>query len=171
MGEYAKYNAQNVLDNVNRCIEELEILNNTEGGRDYDRTRFKLVRRVKDGRSGYRAVFAYKMSSVYDELSIFDWWLETLSMSQLKQMKKFLEHAIGLGFRGYACFKVGVAHCAHGMWVHAVESEDGYSPDGDVLYHSFRSGDNYYAACLNGQWIDKHINFRELRAEVMGVTA
>ena len=90
---------------------------------------------------------------IYSALSIFDWWNEKLSLSQLKQMKNFLNTAIKLGFTGYVCFKVGAAGCSHGMWAHKEETTDGYSPDGDVLFHSFRSGDNYWDMQLDGEWM------------------
>ena len=95
----------------------------------------------------------YLIREVYPELSIFDWWNDYLSLSQLKKMKRFLETAIKLGFTGYACFKVGAKYCSHGMWAFKNESEDGYSPDGDCIFHSFRSGDNYWDAELNGEWM------------------
>lgn len=101
---------------------------------------------------GYSAKL--RIEDVCDELSIFDWWNETLSLTQLKQMKKFLEVAGKLGYNGYVCFKVGAAYCAHGMWAYKKESTTGYSPDGEVLYHSFRNGDNYYDCELpNGKWM------------------
>lgn len=89
------------------------------------------------------------------QLGIFDWWNEWLSLSQLKQMKKFLETAIALGYTGYVCFKVGAAGCSHGMWAYKKDSEDGYSPkDGGCLHHSFRSGDNYYDLQFeDGKWL------------------
>ena len=160
MGEYAKYNAQAVLDRVNALIAELETVENTNW--DYRRIRRMSSRKVLgryDGRYTYKykSTYAFKIGAVYDELSIFDWWNETLSMSQLKQMKKFIEQAIELGFTGYVCFKVGAAGCSHGMWAHMEESTNGYSPDGDVLFHSFRSGDNYWNMLLNGEWMNETI--------------
>lgn len=96
----------------------------------------------------------WRINDVCDRLSIFDWWNEYLSVSQLKQMRKFLETAITMGYTGYVCFKVGAAGCSHGMWVHKQESEDGYSPDGECLHHSFRSGDNYWDVQLpDGRWL------------------
>ena len=56
-----------------------------------------------------------KIRDVYDELSIFDWWPETLPISRMKQMQSFLKNAIRLGFTGYVCFKVGASGCANGM--------------------------------------------------------
>lgn len=95
-----------------------------------------------------------RIDSVYNQLGIFDWWNDYISVSQLKQMKKFLEKAIENGFEGYVCFKVGAKYCAHGMWAHEKESTTGYSPDGACLYHSFRSGDNYWdMRDDNGVWM------------------
>lgn len=96
----------------------------------------------------------HRIADVCDELSIFDWWNEYLSVSQLKQMQKFLKVAEELGYNGYVCFNVGAAGCSHGMWAYKAESANGYSPDGECLFHSFRSGDNYYDAELaDGRWI------------------
>lgn len=83
----------------------------------------------------------------YDRLSIFDWWNETLSISQLKDMKKFIEEAIKLGYTGYVCFKVGAAGCSNGMWAYKEpRREDGYAPDGAFIYKSFVSTYNYWSA-------------------------
>ena len=76
-------------------------------------------------------------------------------------MKKFLETSILLGFDGYACFKVGAKYCSHGMWSHKEKSTDGYSPDGDCLFHSFRCGDNYWDAELNGEWLHRKYATKE----------
>lgn len=96
----------------------------------------------------------WRIYSVCNELSIFDWWNEYLSISQLKQMRKFLETAITMGYTGYVCFKVGAKYCANGMWAHKQESEDGYSPDGECLYHSFVSGANDWDIKLaDGTWL------------------
>lgn len=80
----------------------------------------------------------YRIREVYGNFGIFDWWNEYLSVTQLKQMKSFLEKAISLGFTGYVCFKVGASGCSNGMWAHKAESTTGYSPDGTCLYHKFR---------------------------------
>ena len=87
----------------------------------------------------------FKIDDVYEELSIFDWWVDTLSKSRLKDMKKFLEEAIKLGYTGYVCFKVGATGCSNGMWAHKNESTDGYSPDGEFLYKSFTPAYNYWS--------------------------
>ena len=96
---------------------------------------------------------AVKIRDVCDELSIFDWWDETLTISRMKQMRTFLKNAIRLGFTGYVCFKVGASGCANGMWAHKESSTDGYSPDGDVLYRSFTPDYTYWSAQINGKWI------------------
>lgn len=144
-----KKNAQEILVNVNKCIEELEGINSwMELGAHNGRI-------VEKGYSGKN--FRFNIFKICDELSIFDWFDDYLSLSQLKQMKKFLETAIDLGFTGYVCFKVGAKYCAHGMWAHKKDSVDGHSPDGDVLFHSFRSGDNYFDMKLNDIWMhDKY---------------
>ena len=144
MADYTNKNAQAILNNINACIEELEGIQGWWQLKDHNG-------RITE--KGYSGKFRFVIDKVYGELSIFDWWNEDLSLSQLKQMKKFLETAISLGFTGYVCFKVGAKYCSHGMWAHKAESTTGYSPDGDVLFHSFRSGDNYYDMCLNDEWM------------------
>lgn len=115
----------------------------------------------------------YEIRKVYGDLSIFDWWNDHLSVSQLKQMQKFLKVAEELGYNGYVCFKVGAAGCSHGMWAHKKETTDGYSPDGECLFHSFRSGENYYDAELaDGTWMHEkydgkyEFTLKEVRAEI-----
>lgn len=132
-------NAKAVLDNVNMYIERLE----TESG------------------YGYRPYLL--ISKVCEDLEIFDWWNESLSLSQLKKMKKFLEQSIALDFDGYVCFKVGAKGCSHGMWAHKEESVNGYSPDCDCLFHSFRAGDNYWNAKLNGEWHHDDMNYKAVK--------
>jgi len=99
----------------------------------------------------------WQVREVYRELGIFDWWRDDLSMSNLREMRKFLVTAISLGYGGYVCFKVGAAGCSHGMWAHRLESDTGYSPsEGGCLYHSFRAGDNYWGVRLNdGTWDER----------------
>ena len=142
MTDYRSKNAYEVLNKVERYISLLEV---AKSGKGYD---FKGGMTLK----GYTGV-AYCISAVYDNLSIFDWWNEDLSLAQLKSMRRFLKQSIKLGFTGYVCFKVGAAGCAHGMWAFKNQSTDGYSPDGDCLYHSFRSGDNYWDGQINGVWM------------------
>ena len=95
---------------------------------------------------------------VYDELSIFDWWPENLTVSHLKQMRSFLREAIKLGYTGYVCFKVGASGCANGMWAYKEDGkadEDGYvhSPDGDAIYRSFTPDYTYWSFCKDGKWL------------------
>ena len=95
---------------------------------------------------------------IYDELSIFDWWPENLTVSHLKQMRSFLKEAIKLGYNGYVCFKVGASGCANGMWAY---KEDGkpdekgyvYSPDGDAIYRSFSPDYTYWSYYKDGKWL------------------
>jgi hypothetical protein len=84
---------------------------------------------------------------VYDDLSIFDWWPERLTISHMKQMRTFLKEAIKLGYTGYVCFKVGASGCANGMWASKAESTNGYSPKGETLYRSFTPDYTYYGFC------------------------
>ena len=142
-------NAKECLINVENLISELEAADNYMGPSDFSKMNWKGGKRV------------FMISAVYNECGIFDWWNETLSMSQLKQMRSFLKQAIKLGFNGYVCFKVGAKYCSHGMWAHKEESGDGYSPEGDVLFHSFRSGDNYYDMKLNDVWMHEKYKTEE----------
>lgn len=120
---YKEWNAQNVLDKVEAYIRILE---------------------AKQKRITWRRV-AFRMWDVCHDLSIFDWWVDELSMSRLKEMRTFLREAIKLGFNGYVCFKVGATGCANGMWAHKAESVNGYSPDDcDFLYKSFTPAYNYW---------------------------
>lgn len=146
MADYTNKNAAAVLTQVQAHIAELmEAKKRPSWDLGYKRYSIK-------GWSESATVM-FKISDVYKELSIFDWWNETLSVGQLKQMETFLKQAIKLGFTGYVCFKVGAKGCSHGMWAHKEESTNGYSPEGDVLFHSFTSGDNYFDMQLNGKWM------------------
>ena len=95
--------------------------------------------------------FSRNMRDVYDELSIFDWWTERLSVSQMKQMRTFLKNAIKMGYKGYVCFKVGASGCANGMWAHKAPTTDGYSPESDFLYRSFTPDYTYWSANVSGK--------------------
>ena len=125
---------------------------------------------IADGEA-YKESFGWSKNwnirNVYKDLGIFDWWSDKLSVTQLKQMRKFLETAEKLGFNGYVCFKVGMAGCAHGMWAHKAESTTGYSPDGECLYHSFRSGDNYWDYCNeDNKWMGNEKRYGFTLADV-----
>lgn len=91
----------------------------------------------------------YRMNDIYHRTGIFDWFKDYLTITDLKQMRSFLNNALKLGFEGYVCFKVGATGCANGMWAHKNESTNGYSPDGDYLYRSFTSEYTYYAVCID----------------------
>lgn len=93
-----------------------------------------------------------RMYEVYADLSIFDWWVDILTVTRMKQMRSFLKEAIKLGYTGYVCFKVGATGCANGMWAHKRESEDGYSPDGDCLYRSFTPAYVRWDFRIRGVW-------------------
>ena len=115
--DYSNHNAEEVLKYVNLYIGHIEAGN------------FKRFR-IRD--------VAY-------ELSIFGWWNDYLSKSQLMDMRKFLNEAIKLGYTGYVCFKVGATGCANGMWANKEESTNGFSPKGECLYKSFTPEYNYWA--------------------------
>lgn len=85
----------------------------------------------------YNCRFGLEIRKVYKELSIFDWWKNSLSLTDLKNMYSFLNNAIDLGYDGYVCFKVGVTGCTNGMWAHKELSTNGYSPDTDFIFRSF----------------------------------
>lgn len=147
-----KNNAKEILNNVNKAIEELENAKSMNWS-DFSQTYFfKRDSRIKEF-GWHPNSRRFNISSVCDELSIFDWWNDSLSLSQLKEMQSFLKNAIKLGFTGYVCFKVGASGCSHGMWAHKNESTTGFSPDGDVLFHSFRSGDNFWDMKLGDEWM------------------
>lgn len=94
---------------------------------------------------------SYRIREVCNQLSIFDWWPETLSQTKLKDMRKFLKEAIKLGYTGYVCFKVGATGCANGMWAYTEQSTDGWSPrTGGVLYKAFTPAYNYWAFSDDG---------------------
>ena len=79
----------------------------------------------------------WNIEAVYNQLNIFDWFKDKLSVTDLKKMRAFLKQAQKLGFGAYVDFKVGVSGCANGMWAYKEPSTTGYSPDGDHLYRSF----------------------------------
>lgn len=105
-----------------------------------------------------------RIRDVCSELSIFDWWKDYLSLTQLEDMRKFLKEAIKLGYTGYVCFKVGATGCANGMWAHKNESETGYSPDGECLYKSFTPAYNYWQVKdAEGNWLPERDNYDSLK--------
>lgn len=105
----------------------------------------KVERMIADIENGMTR--RYYINDVCNELSIFDWWNDWMSKSQLKDMRKFLKEAIKLGYDGYVCFKVGASGCSNGMWAYKAESTDGYSPkNSEFLYKSFTPSYNYWSA-------------------------
>ena len=130
MADYSKWNRAEVLRVVEELIKEQE--------------RYKAE-------CGYYPLMGIRQHC--EVLSIFDWWKDYLRIGDLKQMRAFLRAAGKLGYDGYVCFRVGVQGCSHGMWAHKQETTTGHSPDGEVLFHSFRSGDNYFDVQLpDGRW-------------------
>ena len=121
IGEYKALNAQPVLLAVEKWIRILE-------------ARYRYYAYSKWCQRHYCRV---PMREVCRELSIFDWWVDDLTLSRLKEMRTFLKEAIKLGYTGYVCFKVGATGCANGMWANKLPTTDGYSPKGEFLYRSF----------------------------------
>ena len=126
--EYKRYNAQPVLLEVEKWIRIIE------------------TRKAHHG-SFYRHFYRPSMYEVCHELSIFDWWVDYISLNHLKQMRTFLREAIKLGYTGYVCFKVGTSGCVNGMWANKVPTTNGYSPKGEFLYRSFTPAYNYWDIC------------------------
>lgn len=129
---YSYRNAKPVLEVVEAYIKELQ--------EKRDQAQFSWQRRQ-----------SLYIREVYDELSIFDWWRDNLSLNNLIDMRKFLREAIKLGYTGYVCFKVGATGCANGMWAAKEESKDGYSPDGPTLYKSFTPAYEYWSINPDGK--------------------
>lgn len=107
--------------------------------------------------------YSQQIRNVCEELSIFDWWVDTLSVTKMKQMRTFLKNAIDYGFKGYVCFKVGAKGCANGMWVSKAQSTNGYSPNGDCLYRSFTPDYTCYDAEINGNWLHEKNKWNEIK--------
>ena len=125
IGEYKALNAQPVLLAVEKWIR---ILETRKAEKPWCTWKHKV-----------------DMYEVCHELSIFDWWVNDLSISRLKEMRTFLREAIKLGYTGYVCFKVGAEGCANGMWANKLPTTDGHSPRGcDFLYRSFTPSYTYW---------------------------
>lgn len=91
----------------------------------------------------------YKIWDVCDGLGIFDWWNDYLSVSQLKDMRKFLKEAIKLGFTEEVSFKVGATGCSNGMWAK--------NQAGEELYKSFAPDRNYWSVSdAAGHWFPEN---------------
>lgn len=112
----------------------------------------------------------FRMDEVWEPLSIFDWWTETLSKNRLYQMRQFLKEAIKLGYTGYVCFKVGIKGCSNGMWAHTeLETDDGYSPRNcPALYRSFTPAYTYWDVTDkhgNWDWVGKYSSVEARQTE------
>lgn len=94
---------------------------------------------------------AVKIEDVYEDLSIFDWWKDKLTVSDMRAMQSFMCEAILLGYDGYVAFKVGASGCSNGMWAYTEESVEGYAPDSDYLYRSFTPDYTEWSFTLNGE--------------------
>lgn len=97
----------------------------------------------------------FRIADVYEDLSIFDWWLPYLSKAKLLEMRQFLKEAIKLGYTGYVCFKVGATGCANGMWAYTLNCRpDGYAPDNcPTLFRSFTPAYRYWNVTdKQGRW-------------------
>ena len=75
----------------------------------------------------------------------------------VKNCKAMCNEFIKMGYKGHVCFKVGAVGCSHGMWAYTDESTDGYSPDSDLLFHSFRCDENYWDAKRGDEWCSHSI--------------
>ena len=105
------------------------------------------------------------IGAVYNDLSIFDWYKDTLSLTNLKDMRMFLIEALNLGYTGYVCFKVGATYSASGMWAHTELSTDGYSPEtGKCLYKTFSPDCNYwqFADLDKNEWYPDYDDYNAL---------
>ena len=150
-----------ILKNIESAIAELEAAPDNECENGFDNSRMCM-------RNGHKA---FRMNAVYKDLEIFDWFTDALSLSRLKQMRSFLREADRLGFSGHTTFKVGCSGTTHGMWAYKNESTNGYSPECDCLFHSFRPDYNYWDVRLNGTWLGDRMgknefSLREIKAAV-----
>lgn len=121
---YTQYNRKHVMEAVNKYLSIANELRDS-GRYEWDNMRHYGKRK------------RLWVEDCYKDLSIFDAFKDSVSVSDLKSMKAFLETAGALGYNGYVCFKVGASGCANGMWAYKEESADGFSPDGEFLYRSF----------------------------------
>lgn len=108
-----------------------------------------------------------EIRQICDDLSIFDWWPERLTVTHMKQMRTFLKEAIKLGYTGYVCFKVGASGCANGMWAYKNETTNGYSPDCDAIYRSFTPDYTYWSFCKDDKWLPGDEEYDSLKTAKM----
>lgn len=155
---------------------KIKALNEAKGNGDYSNSVpanviANIDTMLADSYSGAR----WRIDKVYDDLAIFDWWPEYLTVSKLKQMRSFLQQAIKLGFDKYCCFKVGASGCANGMWASNAPTTDGYSPkDCKTIYHSFTPDYTYWDVDLGNGFTDQQFRTigevkRYIQEETQGI--
>lgn len=150
-------------------LDENKLINKTNKfeSTDYSNTvPANVIRNIDDMLSnGNYPGAKWKISNVYSQLSIFDWWPEYISPTRLNQMRKFLQDAMSIGCDKYCCFKVGASGCANGMWASDKATTDGYSPKGGkTLYRSFTPDYTYYDIDLgDGFTQQKFKSFRDVK--------
>jgi len=135
---------------------KIKKLNEAKGNKDYSNSvPANVIANIDKLLSNAYPGARWRIDNIYNELAIFDWWPEYLSISKLKQMKAFLQQAIKLGFDKYCCFKVGASGCANGMWASDAPTTDGYSPDNcKTIYHSFTPDYSYWDVDIGNGFTD-----------------
>ena len=150
-------------------LDENKLINKTKKfeSTDYSNTvPANVIRNIDDMlRNGSYPGVKWKISNVYSQLSIFDWWPEYISPTRLNQMRNFLQDAISIGCDKYCCFKVGASGCANGMWASDKATSDGYSPKGGkTLYRSFTPDYTYYDIDLGDGFTEQEFkSFRDVK--------
>lgn len=136
-----------------------------ESSRDYSNTvPANVIAKIDELLSLEGTKYGVPCDVASDTLSVFDWFKDRLTVSDLRKMKTFLKQAVSLGFDKYCCFKVGTSGCANGMWAMDVPTTNGYSPDGGkTLYHSFTPDYSYYTVDLGGGFSEEINTFREVK--------
>lgn len=138
--------AEKVIRPINKRIGEYKALNAQPVLLAVE----KWIRIIETRKAYYGCLYRFYRPSMYEvchELSIFDWWVDYISLNHLKEMRTFLREAIKLGYTGYVCFKVGVTGCANGMWANKLPTTNGYSPKCEFLYRSFTPEYTYWDIC------------------------
>lgn len=104
-----------------------------------------IIADLESQKNGWNKQPKVRCRDVCSQLGIFDWFPETLSISRLKDMQRFLLEAKKLGFNGYCCFKVGEEGTASGKWAYTEDTTDGYSPRNcPCVFESFYANKNYW---------------------------
>lgn len=137
-----KKTAEEVLKNVNKMLTEAEYYKKHNGKIKWYLDSLKIC----------------------EDLSIWKYQDRIMTVSKLKEMKKFLENAIKLGFTGHAFFLVGKKGYGHGMWVY--KNYHPYNKINECLYHSFVNGKNYYNYIdKEGKYLGDKISGKTYRRE------